>query len=66
MSKIYTISILLIIIEIPTVKANMRFFFLSVYYSTLATTLMGFYWNRVALPSLDAMVSEIDLFNFFN
>jgi hypothetical protein len=33
MSKIYTISILLIIIEIPTVKANMRFFFLSVYYS---------------------------------
>jgi hypothetical protein len=31
MSKIYTIFILLIIIEIPTVNVNMRFFFLSVY-----------------------------------
>jgi hypothetical protein len=31
MSKIYTIFILLIFIEIPTVKVNMRFLFLSVY-----------------------------------
>jgi hypothetical protein len=31
MSKIYTIFILLIIIEISKVKVNMRFFFLSVY-----------------------------------
>jgi hypothetical protein len=55
MSKIYTIFILLIIIEIPKVKVNMRLFFLSVYVHVLKVNFINSYQNERLSPSYIAL-----------